>query len=84
MRDRIVKYQEENKCSYNLEATPGEGTSYRLAKKDIENILNIITAAVCIKIISRKYKPLKYVASIVIVFSNLFFKNRYEKMLNFL
>ncbi len=46
MRDRIVKYQEETGNLYNLEATPGEGTSYRLAKKDVERYPDIITAIV--------------------------------------
>lgn len=34
MRERLVQYQEETKHLYNLEATPGEGTSHRLAKID--------------------------------------------------
>ncbi len=34
MRERLVKYQESTGNLYNLEATPGEGTSYRLAKID--------------------------------------------------
>jgi ribonucleoside-triphosphate reductase len=34
MRSRLVRYQEETGHLYNLEATPGEGTSYRLAKID--------------------------------------------------
>ncbi len=34
MRKRLVKYQEETGHLYNLEATPGESTSYRLAKID--------------------------------------------------
>ncbi len=46
MRDRIIKYQEETGGLYNLEATPGEGTSYRLAKKDTAKYPDIITAAV--------------------------------------
>lgn len=36
MRERLVKYQEETGHLFNLEATPGEGTSYRLAKSDKE------------------------------------------------
>ena len=44
MRDKIIKYQEEMGGLYNLEATPGEGTSYRLAKKDVEKYPDIITA----------------------------------------
>jgi len=34
MRDRIATYQEETGHIYNLEATPAEGTSYRLARLD--------------------------------------------------
>ena len=41
MRNRIVQYQEETGNNYNLEATPAEGTSYRLAKLDKENMPNI-------------------------------------------
>lgn len=36
MRNRLKVYQEQTGHLYNLEATPGEGTSYRLAKKDRE------------------------------------------------
>jgi len=36
MRDRLVAFQEETGNNYNLEATPAEGTSYSLAKKDKE------------------------------------------------
>jgi len=32
MREQLVKYQQETKHLYNLEATPAEGTSYRFAK----------------------------------------------------
>jgi ribonucleoside-triphosphate reductase len=34
MRERIANYQIETNNLYNLEATPGEGTSYRLARID--------------------------------------------------
>ena len=34
MRDRLAEYQEETDNNYNLEATPAEGTSYRLALLD--------------------------------------------------
>jgi ribonucleoside-triphosphate reductase (formate) len=34
MRNRLVRYQKETGYLYNLEATPAEGTSYRLALKD--------------------------------------------------
>ncbi|MCK5085717.1 hypothetical protein KAK05_03330, partial [Candidatus Parcubacteria bacterium] len=44
MRGKMLKYQEETGGLYNLEATPGEGTSYRLARKDIIKYPDIITA----------------------------------------
>ncbi len=44
MRKKLVKYQEETGNLYNLEATPAEGTSYRLAKLDKEKYPDIITA----------------------------------------
>ena len=34
MRNKIVEFQKQTGNNYNLEATPGEGTSYRLAKLD--------------------------------------------------
>ena len=45
MRERLVKYQEEYGDLYNLEATPAESTSYRLAKHDKEKYPDIITAS---------------------------------------
>jgi ribonucleoside-triphosphate reductase len=44
MRDRMVEYQEETGNLYNLEATPGEGTSFRLALKDKKRFPKIIFA----------------------------------------
>lgn len=44
MREKLVKYQKETGNLYNLEATPGEGTSYRQAKADKERYPDIITA----------------------------------------
>ena len=44
MRDRMVKYQEETDHLYNLEATPAEGTSYRLALKDKKRFPKMIFA----------------------------------------
>ncbi len=44
MRQKITKYQEETGNIYNLEATPAEGTGYRLAKIDRELYPEIITA----------------------------------------
>lgn len=37
MRDVLAEYQEETGDLFNLEATPAEGTGYRLAKLDREN-----------------------------------------------
>ena len=45
MRDRLADYQEEYGDLYNLEATPAESTSYRLAKHDVEQFPDIITAS---------------------------------------
>jgi anaerobic ribonucleoside-triphosphate reductase len=44
MRDKLVKYQKETGNLYNLEATPGEGTAYRLARKDREKYPDMIFA----------------------------------------
>ncbi len=44
MRDKLLKFQAETGNNYNLEATPAEGTSYRLAKKDKEKYPAIICA----------------------------------------
>ncbi len=41
MRDRLIKYQEMYGDLYNLEATPAESTSYRLAKHDRERYPDI-------------------------------------------
>ena len=45
MRERLSDYQEEYGDLYNLEATPAESTSYRLAKHDVKHYPDIITAA---------------------------------------
>ena len=45
MRERLSDYQEMYGDLYNLEATPAESTSYRLAKHDVELYPDIITAA---------------------------------------
>jgi len=44
MRDVIKEIQDDTGHYYNLEATPAEGTSYRLAKQDKERYADIITA----------------------------------------
>ncbi len=45
MRERLSDYQEQYGDLYNLEATPAESTSYRLAKHDVEQFGDIITAS---------------------------------------
>ena len=45
MRERLSDYQEQYGDLYNLEATPAESTSYRLAKHDVEQFPGIITAS---------------------------------------
>ena len=44
MRNRLADYQEETESIYNLEATPAEGTSYRLARIDKRKYKDIIFA----------------------------------------
>jgi len=44
MRDRLADYQEEYGDLYNLEATPAESTSFRLAKHDRKQWADIKTA----------------------------------------
>ena len=44
MRERLVIYQEEYGDLYNLEATPAESTTYRLAKHDVQRYPDIRTA----------------------------------------
>ena len=44
MRERMIKYQKETDNMYNLEATPAEGTTYRLAKSDREKYPDIVFA----------------------------------------
>lgn len=44
MRERLSDYQEEYGDLYNLEATPAESTTYRLAKHDVARYPDIRTA----------------------------------------
>jgi len=44
MREKLQDFQEESGMMYNLEATPGEGTTYRLAKLDKHRYPDIITS----------------------------------------
>lgn len=45
MRERLSDYQEKYGDLYNLEATPAESTTFRLAKHDVKRYPDIITAA---------------------------------------
>ena len=45
MRERLSDYQEQYGDLYNLEATPAESTSYRLAKHDKKFYPDIVTAS---------------------------------------
>ncbi|NLL35226.1 MAG: ribonucleoside triphosphate reductase, partial [Clostridiales bacterium] len=45
MRQRLVIYQEMYGSLFNLEATPAESTTYRLAKHDVSRYPDIITAS---------------------------------------
>jgi anaerobic ribonucleoside-triphosphate reductase len=44
MKSQLIAYQEETGNNYNLEATPAEGTSYRLARIDKEKYPDMIFA----------------------------------------
>ena len=44
MREKLINYQKETGSLYNLEATPAEGTAYRLALKDKKEHPKIIVA----------------------------------------
>lgn len=44
IRSRMVVYQQETGSMYNLEATPAEGTTYRLAKEDQKRYPDILQA----------------------------------------
>lgn len=44
MREKLMDYQNETNNLYNLEATPGEGCTYRFAKKDLEQYPDMIFA----------------------------------------
>ncbi len=44
MRKQLEAFQEQSGHLYNLEATPAEGTSFRLAKRDRSQFPDIITA----------------------------------------
>ena len=46
MRDKMIEFQDETGSLFNLEATPAESTSYRLAKHDKKNYPDIITSGI--------------------------------------
>jgi ribonucleoside-triphosphate reductase len=61
MRDILVGYQETTGNMYNLEATPAEGTSYRLALKDKERYPDIITSGTKVPYYTNSTQlPVKY------------------------
>lgn len=67
MRERLSDYQEQYGDLYNLEATPAESTSYRLAKHDKAQFPDIITASENDKIpyyTNSSHLPVGYTADI--------------------
>jgi ribonucleoside-triphosphate reductase len=46
MNNKLQSFQDQDGMLYNLEATPAEGASYKLAKKDKENFPDIVTAGI--------------------------------------
>jgi len=44
MRNKLIAYQQETGNNYNLESTPAEGTSYRLARMDKRKFPDMICA----------------------------------------
>jgi ribonucleoside-triphosphate reductase len=44
MRNKLIEYQQETGNNYNLESTPAEGTSYRLARMDKGKYPDLICA----------------------------------------
>ncbi|MCI5212512.1 MAG: ribonucleoside triphosphate reductase, partial [Candidatus Electrothrix sp. ATG2] len=47
MRDTLTRFQEETGNHYNLEATPAEGTGYRLSRLDAERFPTMKTGLFC-------------------------------------
>ena len=46
IREKLTEFQEQDDMMYNLEATPGEGTSYRLAQMDKRQYPDIKTSGI--------------------------------------
>jgi ribonucleoside-triphosphate reductase len=57
MKERLLEYQKETDNLYNLEATPAEGTSYSLAKKDRERFGNEIICANQERVVAGEGEP---------------------------
>ncbi len=57
MKERLLEYQKETDNLYNLEATPAEGTSYSLAKKDRERFGNEIICANQKRVVAGEGEP---------------------------
>ncbi len=57
MREKLVEYQEETDNLYNLEATPAEGTSYRLARLDRERFGDDIICANQKRVVEEEADP---------------------------
>ena len=47
MRQRLSRFQEESGHQYNLEATPAEGTGFRLARLDVRRFPDLRTSLAC-------------------------------------
>ena len=43
-KKKALEFQDETDNMYNVEATPAEGTAFRLARNDLKNHSNIIVA----------------------------------------
>ena len=57
LRDKLQEYQKDTGQMFNLEATPGEGTTYRFAKADKKEFEDIVTAADIGKNKGKKAEP---------------------------
>jgi ribonucleoside-triphosphate reductase len=57
MRDRLQEFQRLTGRLYNLEATPAEGTAYRLARLDHQRFSDIRTAATATSTVAKPVEP---------------------------
>jgi len=66
MRDLVQKFQQETGHLYNLEATPAEGASYRLAKLDKKAHPDIITAGTDVPYLTNSTQlPVNYTTDVI-------------------